>query len=1076
MNKRQAFHLRPDYENIDVTSINRVPAHTKWGAYTDEESALASASDHLPSPNIKSLDGEYRFKLFDTPEHVPDFYVEGFLHNEAQDWTVLPVPSNWELHGHGQPIYTNFVYPWQYDKDGHHLIQAHNHATNTRKTPNPPFIPKENPTGCYLREFEVDTKSAWSDKDIFIRFDGVETAFYLWINGEPVGYSEDSKLPAEFNITGYIKHGINTMAVQVMRFSDAIYLEDQDYWHVSGIFRHVWLVAKPKLCIFDYQIKALPDLRFGTGSVTADVSVSRPEHFADAKVRLRIYDANRSMLAEGASDVMPQAEYTIKNRPTANAARVSLDVAKIKLWSPDFPTLYTAVISLYADQEALEQDRPLDIEACSIGFKTVEIVDGILLINGKRIVLKGVNRHDFCHFRGRAVPTEWMEKEIIAMKRMNINSVRTCHYPDAPEWYDLCDRYGLLLICECNIETHGVAGQLTHDPSYARSFVERAARMAVNYKNHASIYSWSLGNESGYGPNHAAMYGFLKSYDDTRITQYEAGRPGKNISDIRGDMYAPISRIHEMLGDTKDDRPIILVEYLYQIRNAGGGIDKFLELTERFPRFQGGYIWDWQDKSLTEPFGVRDVDGVNAFYTYGGDYNEDVLEWECPLFMCNNGIVMPDLKYKPVAHEVKAVYTPVIIDKGDNHTAWVHPLGRTEFWVKNRSIDRSLSDYYCVATLNENGKTLKTATITLPDIKSGEQARISIDIPYEPIPGAVYTLDISVRQGFDNLYAENGYEVGVFSFALATPVVMPAPLNVSPSESSKLAVNEDGLTVTVTFENARYVFSKDTGLITGFYTSRTGIDKNLLLSGASECFDRPLSGLDYYPGFYAYEAFEFLRFGNLKREVLSFTLDKTEGGSFVRIAVGAKLYSVKPGFESPIYTQTVYMLYPDGHIGVEYDVRMDEALGIVPRIGVEFVLPIECATFEYLGFGPHECYPDRMSTARFGLFETDVNAEHFAFAPPSENGGHEQTRRITFASGLTFSSDIPFHFDVRNNSIEDYHSAAHDHELPKRDEIYLHIDCLHTGIGSEMAWSTQLDPHYTVHAGNYRMCFTMGIK
>ncbi|MEG1427989.1 MAG: glycoside hydrolase family 2 TIM barrel-domain containing protein, partial [Oscillospiraceae bacterium] len=393
--------------------------------------------------------------------------------------------------------------------------------------PNPPMPPAHNPTGCYRREFTLPENFA--GRRVYLSFEGVETAYYLWVNGNPVGYSEDSKLPSEFEITPYLQKGENLFALQVMRFSTATYEEDQDYWYLSGIYRNVWLLAKPQIAIEDYKITAIPDLHQGTGTVSADITVTRKDGFADFLVQLQVFDGDR-LLAEGQGEIMPIAWYRTQERPSGNTGRVTLKLDRAELWSPDSPKLYRGVITLLAPDGG-----KADVESCRFGFKTVEVKNGVVLLNGERLLVRGVNRHE--HYpMGRSVPKAHMIEEIRQMKRMNINSVRTCHYPDSPLWYDLCDEYGILLVCECNLETHGVEGLLSHNPDYAASYVERGVRMVKTHKNHVSIYSWSLGNESGFGGNHAAMYGFIKEYDHTRLCQYEAGEPEKNISDIRGNM------------------------------------------------------------------------------------------------------------------------------------------------------------------------------------------------------------------------------------------------------------------------------------------------------------------------------------------------------------------------------------------------------------------------------------------------------------------------------------------------------------------------------------------------------------
>ena len=723
------------WENPNITQINRYETHTRWGAYTDfaeahkrwgvntrfpELSALSSSKWTL------SLDGEYQFKLVSTPEEAGEFYLPDY---DVSGFSTIKVPGNWETQGFGEPIYTNTEYPWNNETDGRFLLQAKKDGT---KVYNPPYLPKVNPTGCYRYTFTVPTE--YFERDIFIRFEGVETAYILWINGELVGYSEDSKLPSEFLITEFLKPGENLLALQVMRFATGTWLEDQDYWYLSGIYRSVSLIAKPNLRIEDYQITAIPDLHGTSGFFTADIIVSRAENFGDCQVKATIL-YNGKVITDGEGIVETWPEYTRTYRAGANSARIAFDVPDIIKWTPDTPALYVVVFTLIDGN-----GNELDFESCRFGFKKIEIKDGILLLNGKRLIIRGVNRHEHCP-DGRTVSREHMIEEIKQMKRMNINSVRTSHYPSSPLWFDLCDELGILLICECNLETHGVMGAISHNPAFANQYLERAARMVQNYKNHVSIYSWSLGNESGHGANHAAMYGFIKEYDKTRLCQYESGGPGKNISDIRGDMYMPIEGIMRKLCDPTDDRPVILVEYLYQICNSGGGANKFRYLTENYPRFQGGYVWDWQDKGLHAK-----TEGGTDYFAYGGCFNESYLDKGNPLFMTNNGLILPDLRWKPVAYELKLVYAPVWVEKVYDANPWLSTFRRDLVVLKNRSFDESTSDYECEVFLKENGEVIASKGIELPVIEPGGEVQIEVGVPHEVKDGYEYHVDVRLSR------------------------------------------------------------------------------------------------------------------------------------------------------------------------------------------------------------------------------------------------------------------------------------------------------------------------------------------
>lgn len=1045
MNNRQNFHTRPDWENVDIQSINREPAHVQWGAYDSREAAVQCKKNS--SSYICSLNGVYAFRLVDSPAQADDFYLPGY--NDSH-FGQIHVPGNWELQGYGEPIYTNSRFPWDYQSKEACMLSA---SKTGPQVPNPPFLPSGNPTGCYRKTFTLPTEFA--GREVFLRFDGVETAFYLWINGHAVGYSQDSKLPSEFCITPFLTEGENLMALQVMRFADSTYLEDQDYWYLSGIYRDVWLVAKPKLRMEDYTVTAIPDLATGSGVLQADITLSRAPGFADCIVHAALYGPDGKILAEKNAPVQKEAEYRTDRVPTANTARLSFSLAHVELWSPEQPFLYTVVFALFSGT-----DEALDFEACKVGFKKVEVVDGIVLLNGKRLLIRGVNRHDFSWREGRAVSSAHMREEICQMKRMNINAVRTCHYPDCSQWYDLCDELGILLVCECNLETHGVMGQLSHMPSYAPAYLERAVRMVQNYKNHASIYSWSLGNESGTGANHAAMYGYIKEYDPTRLCQYEAGSPEKNISDVRGNMYATVDAIMEMLGDPKDDRPIILVEYLYQIRNSGGGLWKLRELMERYPRFQGGYVWDWQDKALVGHHGGTE------FFAYGGDFDESVVETDCPPFMTNNGVVQADLTWKPVARELKQAYAPVWIERPGSLSAWATTPPWNRFVVKNRSATQDLSGYRCMAVLRENGLPVATQEITLPDTPPMGESEFTAVLSYEKKPNCLYHLEFSLCRRHEDLFVPAGYEVGFAQFPLASGKINIKRQN--RTDCPPVRYEEQTDRHIIAGNDFRIAVSKESGEL--IQMEKNGHD--YLLCGGMPCLDRPFTGLDAYPAWgwrQAYSEIRALRYAAGEARVFT-------SSTAVRLEIP---YCSADSNSYPVAFTVDYTIDGIGNVEIHFHSSIDASYTAVPRVGLSFTLPAGYEKLSYFGYGPGENYADRCMAAKLGIFQSTVSGEHFPFSPPSENGGHEETRWLELTDETRHTLRVeggPFHFDVHHSTVAEYQKARHDHELARHPESFLHIDAVHGPIGSDMAWSTGMPKEHAVGGGDYSLHFRLIMK
>lgn len=1059
MNPYQRFHTKNDWENLNVTSINREISHSPWGAYEDAEQA--ASCNRTASKWTASLDGTWKFAYYSKPAQVDRFWDNGYNH---EGWKEIKVPGNWELQGFGEPIYTNVVYPWNYYSKEKHILYPKN-AEGVRGVPNPPYIPEENPTGCYFRTFQIPAE--WLEREIFIHFRGVESAYYLWINGKEVGYSQDSKLPSEFNIPAFVQEGENTIAVQVMRFAESIYLEDQDYWHISGIFRPVSLYAKPKERIVDWKIDAIPDLYYPFGSVKADVEINRFNGFAEYKVKLDILDMGGQLLASGTAEVNPEAGYRAYEKPTSNTARIQLKVDNVKQWTPETPVLYKAVMTLISPS-----GEAVDFESCRIGFKKIEIVDGVILLNGKRLIVRGVNRHEHEVRGGRTVSIEHMVEEIKLMKRLNINSVRTCHYPDDPIWYDLCDEWGLLLVCECNLETHGVAGALSHNPAWGTNFLERAIRMVLTHKNHPSIYSWSLGNESGVGANHAGMAGWIREYDPTRLCQYEAGEPGRNISDIRGNMYATVDHINHMLTDAVDIRPVVLVEYLYQIRNSGGGMYKFLDLLEKHKRFQGGYVWDWQDKCL-----VAKTDQGKEFFAYGGDFGESVVEWQNPGYMTNNGIVLPDLTPKPVALEVKHIYCPIIFQERRADHGWDIGPKIGSFKIKNRNLVLDTTHYEATYAIRENGYIVKTGVYELPFLKAGEEIKASFAEAFDKRANAEYHVEFSVRYAKGNGYAEAGYELACYQFPLESGACQweADTANLSKDAAAhqdtiKIMEQEDG--IQIAGSHFSVLFDKGTGMISSLEDN--GI--KYLESGPVECFTRPYTGIDAQEGWGRYSLWSVFDSKNTGSTLKKISVEPL-GTSKAYIETIREVRFADSPFG--VLVSTDYIVDAKGEITVRVVFSADPSLRDFPRVGMELVIPEGFETLEYYGFGPSENYRDRLHSALLGVFKSSVEAEHFPFIPPSENGGHERTRWLILTNEvgkkLKIKAEIPFHFDIHHNSIDDYKNAKHEHELIRRKESYLHIDAAHSGIGSDMAWSILLQEAEMVKAQNYLLEFTISV-
>lgn len=1022
MNSKMMFHTKPDWKNPQVTGINREDAHVRWHAWRSVEEALQDQPGR-----VLSLDGEWQFCLADRPENVPEgFWQDAFDHSS---WGPIQVPGNWEVQGYGKPHYTNYVYPWNYQAEGD--LMLHPHAEGGRPYPNPPQIPDENTVGLYYRTFDVPAE--FINRKLVLEFEGVETAFYLYVNGQPIGYSEDSKLPCSFDVTAFIHEGTNSLALEVLQFASSSYLEDQDYWHLCGIHRPVRLYAKNAHHIVDWKASALADTVYGNGVFKVDVHTAYINGCADYTVRAGIYKYDGTLVVKSEGPVWDYSHYRQEVHPDCGSSRIEMTVPNARFWSHEDPYRYRLVLELVAPDGTI-----VDTEGCFIGFKTVKIENGVVYLNGKRMIFRGVNRHEHCLEYGRAVPEAHMRKELELMLSLNINSIRTCHYPDSTLFYDLCDEYGLLVICECDLETHGVEGFLSHQPSYAPAYVERAMRMVVTHKNHPCIYSWSLGNESGHGANHAAMAGFIRYYDKDRMCQFESGTPGPEISDIIGDMYMPVDRILHYLTDPNENRPVIMVEYLYQISNSGGGMYKFRELTEKYPRFQGGYIWDWQDKCLL----AAASDGT-TYDGYGGDFGEENFETECPYYMTNNGIVKADLTVKPVGEEVKQVYAPVRVVMADDG-----------YVLKNDRLFTDTSDLHVTYDILVDGRIAYSGSAVHDAAEPGTSVPVIWAVPSDLAAGETSVL-FHIMKG--------DQEMSFSQFLLKE-----APVSVKLTRGATVSLTENEDAWCIEAGESAFVFSKATGLLDELRKNDT-----LLLSGGSEHFSRPRTGLDTQPGWGVYAQYEHL----LPQHVTSKLVDARAvllGNDRVVIETIRDTYSDLK--KLPVRTMLRWLVSASG-FEVEGSVVIPQEYEHVQRIGLQFTVPASLQKLSYFGLGPVENYCDRKVSAYRARFDTTVAANHFPFNPPSENGGHDEVTELSLSNdshGFKVYA-APFHFDAHDYTEEAITAAGHDHEIIRGGDTILNLDVRHMGIGSDMAWSTVLNGEETIPAGTYNLRFMFEI-
>ncbi len=1045
----QGFHKRPDWENQHIRQLNRESAHSPWGAYENEKQALTC--DRNISRWHIALDGNWKFYFAGSPSEVPtDFFKPEY---DISEWKDIMVPSNWEMMGYGSPIYTNVMYPFDTAKEN---VPYMTEPFRDRKSAfyeafNPPFVQEEtNNVGCYRRTFNLTEE--FLEKELFISFEGVESAFYFWINGIPVGYSQDSKLPAAFDITPYVKGGENIIAVQVFRFSDGVWLEDQDYWYLSGIFRPVGIYAKPLQHIRDIKVQAIADAHGEGGELNAWCFVNIREGYAGHSVKVTLYDADMNPVYKGRGEFTlstPERGYRYpeyRPLPEKGSVFINAKMDKINKWNPDTPYLYTAVFTL-TDPEG----REIDFESCKTGFKRVEITNNVITLNGTRLIFRGIDRHEHHVEKGRALTREQMLKEIKLIKQFNFNAVRTSHYPNAFEWYDLCDEYGICVVCEANIETHGQYGDLAVSPEWSEAFLERAVRMLLTHKNSTSVIGWSLGNESGIGPNHAAMANWIRDYDRTRLVQYERGEPEQYISDIRCPMYPTIDKIIDLLSDPRDLRPIVLTEYAYNMSNSGGNFYKYWDAVERFERFQGGFVWDFQDKNFIK----YDSDGTR-YWAYGEDYPE-ITDIRVISSTCSNGIMFPDLTPKPAAYEIKNCQSPVKIYALD--------IKAGKFIFKNRCHGFSGSMFKIKWEFLENGIAYKRGRVDCPDVKPMEDGIFTVDTSINTKPGSEYFINFYIVISEKQSWCDEGTEFFRTQFPLGGSMRMPE----FASASSTPVLDENRGEVEITAGNAVIVFDRFSGMLSRFMLGEDPV----ITSGPREIFFRPPTSIDsgniIDPLSGVLKLWLDSGYDRLQRELLGFRTSVLSDGN---ILVNTKTRLWAEGSEGDILCELSHEIDGAGRLRTDITVIMDGNLNHVPRVGVQFMLDPSFEKFSYYGRGPLENYWDRKSCSLVAEYEDTVDKQALPFIKPCECGGREDVRFVRFSNcsgkSILFSSDHLFHFNVHHSDIDDFIKAGHFHQIPRHKEIFLNMDHIHAGLGGDNGWTPNLHREFTVEAKTYK--------
>ncbi|MDX9772948.1 MAG: glycoside hydrolase family 2 TIM barrel-domain containing protein [Bacteroidales bacterium] len=1028
----------PEWEDPAVNSVNTVKPHTTMVSYPDNSSALAAR--WRESVNVLSLDGMWKFNYAATPAERPYwFFKEDY---DTRSWHEIRVPSTWEREGYGIAYYVNASYTFPV---------------------NPPFIDhSDNPVGSYKRSFILP--SGWKNKEVFLTFDGVSSAFYVWVNGEQAGYSEDSKTTAEFNITPLLRKGRNTVAVEVYRYSDGSYLECQDFFRLSGIQRSVWLHARPKSYIRDFFARASLDDNYSDGLMDLSVELSGNN---SKQTRLRL----ETGLYDGTSKIFGETR-ELEVTDSLAVTQLTAVVPQVKQWSAESPDLYTLVLTL-----ADSRGRVLESVSSRIGFRTSEVKNGRFLINGRAVYLKGTNLHEHDAVNGHTIDEDLMLRDIRLMKMNNINAVRTSHYPQPERFYELCDQYGLYLIDEADIESHGIGYNpdvtLAHKPEWLAQHMMRTQRMVERDKNHPSVIIWSLGNEAGDGQNFVDTYKWIKTRDNSRPVQYERAEKLTHTPERHTDIWCPMYPTIDYLqryalngGKPGFDRPLIMCEYAHSMGNSTGNLQDYWDVIEKYDILQGGFIWDWVDQGLQE----TNSDGED-YYAYGGDFGPPGAFSDGNF--CCNGLVGPDRVPHPALNEVKKVYQYVEFTAGDLSDGLVTIINKYEF--------TNLSLFNITWEVMANGVLFRSGHLNQMNLEPGDS--VTVEIPYGkiiPDPGTEYHLNLYVSRADewgivppDNIYASEQMLLPLY--AAAEPA--------REEELNLIDLSSEGSDLTIAGEGFSIVFDMVTGVMKSYRVD----DQDLILSGLRPDFWRAPTDNDYGNGMEKRDA-PWREAGSMS-VMRSAHIEQPGMG----IAVISFTYDI-PGIDGRKIAGLVteYTVHAGGTVDVSFSfTKTDMSLEEIPRVGMQMIMTGRFTDLAWFGRGPHENYSDRKSSAFVGLYESSVADQYVPYVRPQENGYKTDTRWLTVTDrngrGLRFEGHPVFSFAALNYLHEDFESEGNlaryrpDAKLANRhlcdvtphDLVKVNIDFGQMGVGGDNSWGARTHPEYCLRDTKYEYSFRM---
>ncbi len=1027
------------WQNPETLAHNRLSARATLFPYPTAKAALANQRED--SPWWRSLSGQWDFRLVDRPENVPADFIEPAFSPDAH-WAKLPVPSNWTMHGYDRPHYTNVRMPFN---------------------DQPPRVPDANPTGLYRTQFSIPAD--WAGRRTILHVGGAESVLYVWVDGVQVGMAKDTRLPSEFDLTPFVKAGAtHTLAAVVIKWSDSSFVEDQDQWWMGGIHREVYLYSQAEHYFEDVFVRGDLDADLRTGHLRVDVKVGAPDLEAIGwRVRVQLHDAKgRAVLRKPAELGVFESDFW---RNPHKRIRLEVAVPRPQLWSAESPALYTAVVSLVGPKnEAVEHT------ACRVGFRRIEIRDRQLLINNAPVRITGVNRHEHDDVHGKAVTREGMLQDVRVMKQFNVNAVRTSHYPNDAYWYDLCDEHGLYVFDEADVESHAYYHELCHDNRYAAAFLERGLRMVERDKNHPSIIAWSLGNESGYGPHHDAMAGWIRHRDPSRVIHYEGAiswnwQTGIPATDIIAPMYCEISKMIAWAKDKKapdQRRPLIMCEFSHAMGNSNGSLADYFDAFDRYPGLQGGFIWEWVDHGIRQ----RDAKG-REYWAYGGDFGDEPSDKN---FVCD-GLVWPDRQPHPGLFEYKHLAQPVKVVASD--------VRRGKFRLENRRWFTSLGDLRGTWELLVNGES--AARGSLPALTAAPRATQTVVLKYPALTipaGAEIHVTFRFFTKQATAWSEAGHEVAWNQYAVPAAVFARAA---RPAVQASSAASVD-LVSTATGWNVRagtleLSVNRDRGVIENL--SRDG--QLLIARGPQLAVWRAPTDND------GLKLFDVVNWGGARflTDALKTGYDRIELAETkvtARVVRGSAVIDIRqrwlcPGAKRFIVHQHTYRVQPDGSVTVENRFDLDKKLPEVPRLGVSLVLPAALEQLEWFGNGPLENYSDRKRSALVACYRSTVTDQYVPYVLPQEHGNKTDVRWMALHNGAKQSVRFVAQDGLLNASAShftaaDLYAAKHTIDLTPRPDVHVNLDYAQRGLGTASCGPDAL-PQYRIPAGKYRLNFTI---